>query len=128
MKLVKNLFLIMFFALAILSLSACAQKKFSFEEVDSIPQKVKEAINPDDHLQMINKNGKVSYIIFQSQEDVKASLETVDKTALIKLDEMDASDNKPKQYIYALTTDESVDTIDIKVNGKSTPYPMIIID
>lgn len=118
----------MFFALAILSLSACAQKKLSFEEVDTVPQKVKEAINPDDQLQMINKNGKVSYIVFQSQEDVKASLESVDKTALIKLDEVDASDNKLKQYIYKLTTDESVDTIDIQVNGKPTPYPMTIID
>ncbi|WP_338657410.1 hypothetical protein V6B14_23355 (plasmid) [Sporosarcina psychrophila] len=124
----KKIFLIMFFALAILSLSACAQKKLSFEEVDTVPQKVKETINPDDQLQMINKNGKVSYIVFQSQKDVKASLESVDKTALIKLDEVDASDNKLKQYIYTLTTDESVDTIDIKVNGKSTPYPMTIIN
>ncbi|PIC98849.1 lipoprotein [Sporosarcina sp. P29] len=124
----KKLFLIMFFAFAILSLSACAQKKLSFEEVDTVPQKVKKAINPDDQLQMINKNGKISYIVFQSQEDVKASLEAVDKTALIKLDEVDANDNKLKQYIYTLTTDESVDTIDIQVNGKSTPYPMTSID
>lgn len=77
---------------------------------------------------MINKNGKVSYIVFQSQEDVNASLESVDKTALIKLDEAGASDNELKQYIYRLTTDDSVDTIDIKVNGVSTPYPMIIIN
>ncbi|MBD7908463.1 hypothetical protein H9659_08985 [Sporosarcina sp. Sa3CUA8] len=77
---------------------------------------------------MNNKDGKVSYIIFQSQEDVKASLESVGKTALIKLDEVDASNDKQKQYIYTLTTDESVDTIDIQVNGKSTPYPMTIID
>ncbi|WP_191689612.1 hypothetical protein [Sporosarcina gallistercoris] len=96
--------------------------------MNTVPQKVKEATNPDDQLQMNNKDGKVSYIIFQSQEDVKASLESVGKTALIKLDEVDASNDKQKQYIYTLTTDESVDTIDIQVNGKSTPYPMTIID
>lgn len=124
----RKSFLIMFIALVILSLSACAQKKLSFEEVDTVPQKVKEAINPDDQLQMINKNGKVSYIVFQSQEDVKASLESVDKTALIRLDEVDASDNKLKQYIYTLTIDEVVDKIDIQVNGKSMPYFMTIID
>ncbi|MCM3757613.1 peptidylprolyl isomerase [Sporosarcina aquimarina] len=124
----KRLFLIMFSAIAILSLSACAQKKLSFEEVDTVPKKVTEAINPDDRLQMINKNGKVSYIVFQSHEDVKSSLESVNKTALIKLDEVDASDNELKQYIYTLTIDESHDTIDIKVNGESTPYPMTIID
>lgn len=124
----KKLLSIIFCALALLSLSACAQKKLSFEEADTVPKKVTEAINPDDQLQMINKNGKVSYIVFQSKEDVNASLESVDKTALIKLDEAGASDNELKQYIYTLTTDDSVDTIDIKVNGVSTPYPMIIID
>ncbi|WP_039044380.1 hypothetical protein [Sporosarcina sp. ZBG7A] len=124
----KKLFLIMFSALAILSLPACTQKKLSFDEVDTVPKKVTEAINPDDQLQMINKNGKVSYIVFQSKQDVKASLESVDKTALIKLDEVDANDNELKQYIYTLTIDESHDTIEIKVNGESTPYPMTIID
>ncbi|WOV83794.1 hypothetical protein PGH26_13060 [Sporosarcina jeotgali] len=124
----KKLFLLIFSAFALLSLSACAQKKLSFEEVDTVPKKVREAINPDDQLQMINKNGKVSYFVFQSQEDVDASLESVDKTTLIKLDEKDASDNELKQYIYTLTTDDSVDTIDIKVNGESTPYPMTIIN
>ena len=124
----KKLFLIMFSAFAILSLSACAQKKLSFDEADTVPKKVTEAINPDDQLQMINKNGKVSYIVFQSREDVNASLESVDKTALIKLDEAGASNNELKQYIYTLTTDDSVDTIDIKVNGESTPYPMTIIN
>lgn len=118
----------MFSALAILSLSACAQKKLSFDEVDTVPKKVTEAINPDDQLQVINKNGKVYYIVFQSQEDVKASLESVDTTALIKLDAVDASDNELKQYIYTLTIDQSHDTIDIKVNGESTPYPMTVID
>ncbi|WP_147300785.1 peptidylprolyl isomerase [Sporosarcina sp. BI001-red] len=124
----KKLILIMFSALAILALSACAQKKLSLDEVDTVPKKVTEAINPDDQLQMINKNGKVNYIVFQSREDVKASLESADKTALIKLDEMDASDNELKQYIYTLTIDQSHDTIEIKVNGESTPYPMTIID
>lgn len=118
----------MFSVLAILTLSACAQKKLSFDEVDNVPKKVTEAINPDDQLQVINKKGKVYYIVFQSQDDVKASLESVDMTALIKLDEVDASETELKQYIYILTIDQSHDTIDIKVNGESTPHPMTIID
>ncbi len=124
----KRLFLIMFSAIAMLVLSACSHDKLSFEEIDTVPQKVKEAINPDDQLQMINKNGKVNYIVFQSREDVKASLESVETTALIKLDELSASNNELKQYIYTLTTDQSHDTIEIKVNGDSTPYPMTIIN
>ncbi len=118
----------MFSALVILPLSACAQKKLSFDEVDAVPQKVTEAINPDDQLQVINKNSKVYYIVFRSQEDVKSSLESVNTTALIKLDEVDVSDNELKQYVYTLTMDQSHDTIDIKVNGESSSYPVIIID
>lgn len=113
--------------LATLSLSACTQQKLSFKEVDNVPKKVTEAINPDENLQIINRSGKIYYIVFQSQEDVKASLESVDTTALIKLDEVDSKDNNASQYIYSLTMDPHHDTLDIKVNGKSMGHPMIII-
>ena len=123
----KRLFIVMFLFLANLSLSACTQQKLSFKEVDNVPKKVTEAINPDDNLQIINRSGKIYYIVFQSQEDVKASLETVDTTALIKLDEMDSKDNNARQYIYSLTMDQYHDTLDIHVNGESMAKPMIII-
>ncbi|MFC5603230.1 lipoprotein [Sporosarcina koreensis] len=124
----KRLFLVMFLVLTTLSLSACTQKNFSFAEVDNVPKKVKEAINPDERLQVINRSGKIYYIVFQSQEDVKASLETVDTTALVKLDEVDAKDNDVRQYVYSLTMDQEHDTIEIQVNDESMAYPVTIID
>ena len=124
----KRLFLIMFLVLATLSLSACTQKKLSFDEVDNVPKKVTKAINVDEQIQVINRSGKTYYIIFRSQEDVEASLETVDTTALIKLDEVNPKDNDVKQYVYSLTMDQHHDTIEIQVNGKSMAHPMTIID
>lgn len=121
----RKLFFIMFLLWAILS--ACTQQKLSFGEVDNVPKKVIEAINPVEDLQIINRSGKIYYIVFQSQKDVKASLETVDTAALIKLDEMDSKDNNARQYIYSLTMDQHHDTIEIQVNGESMAQPMIII-
>jgi hypothetical protein len=123
---VRKLFLIMFLVLA--TLSACTQQKLSFGEVDKVPKKVTEVIDPDAQLQVINRSGKIYYIVFHSQEEVEASLETVDTIALVKLDEMDSKDDEVRQYIYSLTTDQYHDTIDIKVNGESKSYPVTIID
>src|SRR4051812_42059951 len=97
-------------------LSACTQQKLSFNEVDKVPKKVTEVIDPDVGLQVINRSGKIYYIIFQSQGGVEASLETVDTTALVKLEEVDSKDDEVRQYIYTLTIDQYHDTIDIKVN------------
>ncbi|WP_338472676.1 peptidylprolyl isomerase [Niallia sp. XMNu-256] len=122
----RKLFLIMFLVLA--TLSACTQQKLSFGEVDKVPKKVTEVIDPDAQLQVINRSGKIYYIVFHSQEEVEASLETVDTIALVKLDEMDSKDDEVRQYIYSLTTDQYHDTIDIKVNGESKSYLVTIID
>ncbi|HJF31589.1 MAG TPA: peptidylprolyl isomerase [Sporosarcina psychrophila] len=123
----KRLVLTMFLVLTTLSLSACTQQKLSFDEVDNVPEKVTEAINHDEQLQVINRSGKIYYIVFQSQKDVEASLESVDRIALVKLDEVDSKDNDVRQYIYSLTMDQYHDTIEIKVNGESMAHPMIII-
>lgn len=122
----RKLFLIMFLVLA--ALSACTPQKLSFGEVDKVPNKVTEVIDPDDQLQVINRSGKIYYIVFHSHKEVEANLETVDTTALIKLDEIDSQNDEIKQYIYFLTTDQYHDTIDIKVNGESKSYPVTIID
>ena len=123
----KRLVLTMFLVLTTLSLSACTQQKLSFDDVDNVPEKVTEAINHDEQLQVINRSGKIYYIVFQSQKDVEASLESVDRIALVKLDEVDSKDNDVRQYIYYLTMDQYRDTIEIKVNGESVAHPMIII-
>lgn len=116
----------MFLVLA--TLSACSQQEISFSEVDKVPKEISEAIDSEAPLQVINRSGKVYYIVFHSQEEVEANLETVDTTALVKLDEVDSLDDGVRQYVYSLKTDQYHDTIDIKVNGESMSYPMIIID
>lgn len=122
----KRIFLIMFLILAIIS--GCSQQKLSFGEVDKVPKRISEAIDSDAPLQMINRSGKKYYIVFNSQDEVESELETIGTTALVKLDEVVSKIEGVKQYVYYLTTDEYHDTIDIKVNGESMSYPVIIID
>ncbi len=122
----KRIFLIMFLILAIIS--GCSQQKLSFGEVDKVPKRISEAIDSDAPFQMINRSGKKYYIVFNSQDEVESELETIGTTALVKLDEVVSKIEGVKQYVYYLTTDEYHDTIDIKVNGESMSYPVIIID
>lgn len=96
--------------------------------MDKVPKRISEAIDSDAPLQMINRSGKKYYIVFNSQEEVEYELETIGTTALVKLDEVVSKIDGVKQYVYYLTTDQYHDTIDIKVNGESMSYPVIIID
>ncbi|WP_116019139.1 hypothetical protein [Sporosarcina sp. BI001-red] len=77
---------------------------------------------------MVNSSGKLYYMVFQSLKDVKASLETVGTTVLVKLNEVKPKDNDVRQYVYSLTMDQYHDTIEIQVNGESMAHPMTIID
>jgi len=123
----KKLFVIHFFVLTVLFLSACIQKELSFKKIDNIPKKVTEAIILNEQLQVIHSSNKIYYIVFESTEDVKASSETAGTTAIIKLDEV-STDSDVRKYVYTLTIDKYHNTIDIQVNGESMSYPVIILD
>lgn len=123
----KKLFVIHFFVLTVLFLSACIQKELSFKKIDNIPKKVTEAIILNEQLQMIHSSNKIYYIVFESTKDVKASLDTAGPTAIIKLDEV-STDSDVRKYVYTLTMDKYHNTIDIQVNGESMSYPVIILD
>lgn len=123
----KKLFVIHFFILTVLFLSACIQKELSFKKIDNIPKKVTEAIILNEQLQMIHSSNKIYYIVFESTKDVKASLDTAGPTAIIKLDEV-STDSDVRKYVYTLTMDKYHNTIDIQVNGESMSYPVIILD
>ena len=122
----KQAVLLILCAVVLFVLPACGQKKLSLEEVEKAPKKVAEAVNPEDPLQIITKNGAY-YIVFQSSKDVSAKLESNGQTAVVQLNEADA-DSQESLHVYALTIDAEHDTLDIKVNGESASFPMIIIE
>ncbi|AWE07724.1 peptidylprolyl isomerase [Lysinibacillus sp. 2017] len=117
----KKLFcLILFFTLI---LAACNSSKLSISEIQSVPNKVQDAINSDYTLQRISDGKKNTYIIFQSTGTVTADLEVIENILNIKLDSENQENNELKQHVYKLTSgDAEYDTINVLVNGKATPF------
>lgn len=117
----KKLFcLILFFTLI---LAACNSSKLSISEIQSVPNKVQDAINSDYTLQRISDGKKNTYIIFQSTGTVTADLEVIENILNIKLDSENQEINELKQHVYKLTRgDAEYDTINVLVNGKATPF------
>ncbi len=109
-------------------LSACAQKEASLVEVKHLPDKVEKAIDPEEQLQVVNNSGGFYYIIFQSDADVKTALQTKDDMAIVQLEESPAASSESKRTIYKLTTGPEHEKMDIRINGESASYPVIIVN
>ena len=107
-------FLLVFF------LTACNSSALSISEIEIVPNKVQGVIDDNNTLQIINEGKNISYIVFRSKGIVTTDLETQGDTLIIKLDVTNQHDNAVKQHVYKLTLDPNLDTIDIRINGKST--------
>ncbi|MET4560127.1 hypothetical protein ABIA69_001271 [Lysinibacillus parviboronicapiens] len=107
-------FLLVFF------LTVCNSSALSISEIEIVPNKVQGVIDDNNTLQIINEGKNISYIVFRSKGIVTTDLETQGDTLIIKLDVTNQHDNAVKQHVYKLTLDPNLDTIDIRINGKST--------
>lgn len=107
-------FLLVFF------LTACNSSALSISEIEIVPNKVQGVIDDNNTLQIINEGKNISYIVFRSKGIVTTDLETQGDTLIIKLDVTNQHDNAVKQHVYKLTLEPNLDTIDIRINGKST--------
>lgn len=116
----KKLFVPIF--LAIFILSACNSSKLSFSEIENVPQKIEEHIDHDLKLQSINDGTKGSYIIFHSNSEIDASIDTKGSIVNIKFDELNTKNKDIKPNVFYLTIDSKHDTINVIVNGKKIPF------
>lgn len=109
----------------LLLLSACNSSKLSFSEIENVPAEVENLIDESLTLQLINEEEKGSYIVFQSNGDIKADLETNDKVVKIKFNENNPQDEQKKQNVYYLTTDSAHDTINVTINGEEKAFDLV---
>ena len=116
----KNLFILALFAMLIVS--ACTSSKLSFSEIENIPSKIEEHIDPELTLQSINDGTKGQYIIFHSHGRIEASLDPQDTIVTIIFNEHNPQDNEKRLNVYYLTTDSVHDSIQVVVNGEEMPF------
>lgn len=115
----KKLFCLILFSIF---LTACNSSELNITEIQNIPNKVQERINPDYTLQLIYEGEENTYIIFQSTETVTAELDVEDNILNIKLDSEEPRHNELKMYVYKITRgDSEYDSINVQVNGQDTP-------
>lgn len=119
----KKLFYSIFFFTLILT--ACNSSEISISEIQNIPNNVQDKINSNYTLQLINDGENMAYTIFHSKGTVTTDLETKDDTLIVKLDSTNKDNDELKQYVYKLTLDPEHNTIEVLVNGQSTPFDNI---
>ena len=107
-------------------LAACdSSAEFSFHEIQSVPDKVQDAIDNEHRLQIVYEGDQTAYISFMSKGDVTADYELEDNVLTIKFEEEKQSDEE-KRYVYKLTRGEATyDTIYVLVNGESVPFNLV---
>lgn len=116
----KKVFFTVF--LAMLILTACNSSKLSFSEIENVPGKVKELIDADLRLQLIEEGARGSYIVFHSQGEIESTLDPQDNIVNIIFNEQNPQAEDRKQNVYYLTMDSKHDTIKVFVNGEETSF------
>lgn len=119
----KTLVIVLIFTL----LSACnlIESTPSIEKLNKAPENVQELLDPAVPLQSINKNGEMTYLIYESKDEVTASLEKQGDKLNIKLKAVPKDGDNIKQHVFKLKIDEETEMIDVLINGKSTSMGVI---
>ena len=108
---------------AIILLAACNSSKLSIIELQSVPNKVQDVINPNSTLQMITNGKKNTYIVFHSTEAVSVELEVTENILNIKFNTTNQESTELKQYVYKLNHGDSEhDTINVQVNEENAHF------
>lgn len=113
------------FFLAAVCLTGCNSSTLSFNEIEQVPDEVKERIGADYRLQLIHKDEKGSYIVFHSDQTVTKKVEAVGDTVSILFDEVSPQKDSMKQYVYYLTREEEHEVIHVLVNGKEMAFDIV---
>jgi chaperonin cofactor prefoldin len=119
----KSLIIVLVFTL----LSACnlIESTPSIEKLNKAPENVQELLDPAVPLQSINKNGEMTYLIYESKDEVTASLEKQGDKLNIKLKAVPKDGDNIEQHVFKLKIDKKTEMIDVLINGKSTPMGVI---
>ncbi|MEL3962326.1 peptidylprolyl isomerase [Lysinibacillus endophyticus] len=117
----------LFVFFVILMVFGCDSSTLSLKEIKNVPNSVQEIVDSNLKLQLISDGGKGFYIVIYSKGDIETNLETKGKDLIIKIDETNLDDTVIKQKTFYLTTDAKHDSIDVLVNGISTPFDNITV-
>lgn len=119
----KSLVIVLIFTL----LSACnlIESTPSIEKLNKAPENVQELLDPAVPLQSVNKNGEMTYLIYESKDEVTASLEKQGDKLNIKLKAVPKDGDNIEQHVFKLKIDKETEMIDVLINGKSTPMGVI---
>ncbi|MDN7242265.1 hypothetical protein QWY14_10670 [Planococcus sp. N028] len=108
-------------------LSACTLNDSTpnISEEKKVPEDINALILLSSELQLIYKDKKNAYLIYQSDGLVEPRLKSKGDQLIILLKDTPKENNNGKRYIYKLTFDNNTENLEIVINGKSVPFDIV---
>lgn len=113
--------------LGLMVLTACGPQEASIKELDKVPRKVEEHLDPNELLQVIQTSNKKSYfLVLRSDREVDAAIEVKNSKTNVKLNETGNAGSSNGWHVFKVKRSGREDTVEYFLNGQSTPIIMII--
>ncbi|WP_155591300.1 hypothetical protein [Lysinibacillus cavernae] len=110
----------------LLLLGACNAKTptnpLTIRELTVVPDNIQQNIEANDKVQLLYEDDSTYYLVYYSKGNVLASIEAEGNSQVIQLKEGSEQRKEAQPYVFKIITkDPALDTIDLRVNGQSTP-------
>ncbi|MET3574475.1 hypothetical protein ACFFIY_13395 [Bhargavaea ullalensis] len=117
------------FLLGMVWLTGCGMQVASIEELEKMPKKVEEYMDPNELLQVIQVGDSDSYyLVLRSDRAVDSAIEMKNSKANVKLNETGSAGSSSGWHVFKVKRSGGEDTVEYFLNGQSVPISMVIIN
>lgn len=116
--------------MSLLMLGACnaktPTKPLMIHELTVVPDNIQQKIEANDKIQLLYEDDSTYYLVYYSKGNVLASIAAEENSQVIQLKEGSEQRKVAQPYVYKIITkDPELDTIDLRINGESTPIDRV---
>lgn len=117
---------ILVFLCIVLLIGGCVEvTTISFNKIDTVPRKVKKAIQSDVPLQIIQKDEEHRFIVFQSLHDISVHHVAGETTFEIYMYEGEETYKDLQTYVYEWKIENGPETIIVNINDVPSEFNII---
>lgn len=118
--------------MSLLMLGACnatpAADPLAIHELTVVPDNIQKNIVSNDRIQLLHENNASYYLVYYSKGNVLASITAEGNRLIIQLEEGSEQRKEAQPYIFQINVkNPELDTIDLRINGQSTPINRMTI-
>ena len=100
----------------------------TIHELTVVPDIVQKNIVATDRIQLLHENDAPYYLVYYSKGNVLADITAEGNRLIIQLEEGSEQRKEAHPYVFQITVkNPELDTIDLRINGHSTPIDRMTI-